>query len=256
MFEARIKQGALIKKLVDAIKELSNEANWDVDEKGIRMQGMDSSHVCLISFDLDAAKFDHFSCDKSHTIGINLLNLSKILKCSSSEDVLVMKLNEDSDELSFVFEAEDRRSDFTLKLMEIECEQLGIPENQEYDVTAELPSADYARIVRDLSTIGENLVVSGGVDEVPYIKLSTSGEIGSASMTLRGSADSDSIVVNKATDQSFSARYLSSFSKGSTLSGTTVISMSKDAPVCVHFAVGEIGYLKYYLAPKIEDEEE
>jgi proliferating cell nuclear antigen len=29
MFEARLKQGAIIKKILEAVKDLVNEANWD-----------------------------------------------------------------------------------------------------------------------------------------------------------------------------------------------------------------------------------
>jgi proliferating cell nuclear antigen len=276
MFEARLDQGSVLKKLVDSIKDLANEANWEVDANGIRMQAMDSSHVCIIAFDLDAKKFDKYTCDAPQTFGVNLANLSKILKCSSNDDKITMKLEGPSaDELKFAFESGDRTSDFTLKLMQIECEQLGIPDNQEYDVVAEIPSTDYARIVRDLSTIGDNFVVTGTTatdadSAPPSLKFSTSGEIGTASMTLKGGAPTEpssvrptgagnegtSIAVKEPTVLSFSARYLSSFSKGSALSGSTTISMSKDTPMCVRFAIGDIGSLKYYLAPKIDDDDD
>lgn len=250
MFEARLNHGGVLKKLVDAIKDLANEANWDVDADGIHMQAMDSSHVCLIAFDLDATKFDKYVCDAPQTFGVNLTNLSKILKCASNDDKITIKLEEStSDDLTFVFESDDRISEFTLKLMQIECEQLGIPSDQEYDVEAEIPSADFARIVRDLSTIGDNLVVAGVAPS--SLKLSTSGEIGTASMTLNG----ESVTVKEPTALSFSARYLANFSKGSALSGSTAISMGKNTPMCVRFAIGEVGSIRYYLAPKVDDDD-
>ncbi len=56
MFEARLVQGNLLKKLVDALKELVTEVNWDVSPEGISMQAMDSSHVCLTAFKLEAVR--------------------------------------------------------------------------------------------------------------------------------------------------------------------------------------------------------
>ena len=37
--------GSILKKLVDAVKELCTEVNFDVSTAGIGMQAMDSSHV-------------------------------------------------------------------------------------------------------------------------------------------------------------------------------------------------------------------
>lgn len=84
MFEARLTQGNALKKLVDAVKELCKEVNWDVSTTGISMQSMDSSHVCLVAFALRADGFDHFRCDRPLTLGINLDNLAKILKCAGA----------------------------------------------------------------------------------------------------------------------------------------------------------------------------
>jgi hypothetical protein len=45
-------------------------------------------------------------------------------------------------------------SDFELKLMDIDSEHLGIPDT-EYSATVQLPSSEYQRICRDLSSIGD-----------------------------------------------------------------------------------------------------
>ena len=38
MFEARVAQGSLLKKLIESIRELVNEANFDVSSTGISLQ--------------------------------------------------------------------------------------------------------------------------------------------------------------------------------------------------------------------------
>lgn len=38
MFEAKILQGAILKKIIEAIRELVTDANLDVNERGITMQ--------------------------------------------------------------------------------------------------------------------------------------------------------------------------------------------------------------------------
>jgi proliferating cell nuclear antigen len=44
MFEAKILQGALLKKIIEAIRELVQDANLDCSENGIQMQ------VCFFLF--------------------------------------------------------------------------------------------------------------------------------------------------------------------------------------------------------------
>lgn len=56
--------------------------------------------------------------------------------------------------------AQDRIAEFELKLMDISSENLGIPET-EYAASVRMPSAEFQRICRDLSTIGDTGVLGG-----------------------------------------------------------------------------------------------
>lgn len=60
MFQARLPQGNLLKKLIDAIRDLITEGNVDVSEAGMQLQAMDTSHVCLIAFMLRSDGFEEF----------------------------------------------------------------------------------------------------------------------------------------------------------------------------------------------------
>ena len=48
MFEAKLQDGTILKKIVDSIKELVTDVNLDVNSSGISLQAMDSSHVALV----------------------------------------------------------------------------------------------------------------------------------------------------------------------------------------------------------------
>lgn len=88
MFEARLTQGSLLKKLIEAIKDLVTDGNFEASETGISLQAMDTSHVCLVALLLRADGFDHFRCDRNVTLGIQLANLSKLLKCAGTSRTL------------------------------------------------------------------------------------------------------------------------------------------------------------------------
>lgn len=50
--------------------------------------------------------------------------------------------------------AQDKIADFEMKLMDIDSEHLGIPE-AEYHAIVRMPSAEFARICKDLASIGD-----------------------------------------------------------------------------------------------------
>jgi proliferating cell nuclear antigen len=54
----------------------------------------------------------------------------------------------------------------------------------------------------------------------------------------------------------FALRYMNSFTKASSLLEQVTISLSSELPVVVEYKIAEMGYVRFYLAPKIEDDEE
>jgi proliferating cell nuclear antigen len=51
----------------------------------------------------------------------------------------------------------------------------------------------------------------------------------------------------------FAMRYLNLFTKATPLSSTVTLSMSPDVPLVTEYKISEMGYIRYYLAPKIDD---
>jgi proliferating cell nuclear antigen len=120
---------------------------------------MDSSHVSLCALLMRAEAFDHFRCDVDVSLGLNTPNLAKLLKCAGNDDIITLKSTERAESLTLVFESskQDRISDFDMRLMQIESEQLGIPDT-EYSCTIRLPSSEFQRIMRDLTVLGDTCI--------------------------------------------------------------------------------------------------
>lgn len=271
VFEARVSQGALIKKLVDAMKELITDANLDVATTGITLQAMDSSHVSLCSMLLRCDGFEHYRCDRAVSLGVSLKSLATILKCANNEDTITLrhgsggsKAEGDSDAaadtLQMVFEnaSQDRISDFEMKLMDIDAEHLGIPET-EYKCIVKMPSAEFRRICSDLSQMGDTCTIGISKDGV---KFSVSGDIGNANTILRSNTSADKedehvvIEMDEPVELTFAMRYLNFFCKAAPLSPTVSLSLSKEVPLVVEFPIEGYGHIRYYLAPKIDDDED
>lgn len=75
MFEARLVQGSLLKKVLESIKDLVTDANFDCSQNGFALQAMDSSHVSLVALMLRSDGFEHYRCDRNMTMGMNLTNM-------------------------------------------------------------------------------------------------------------------------------------------------------------------------------------
>lgn len=129
MFEARLTSSSVLKKVLDAIKDLLNEATFDCTDSGIQvswilslildikfytvcpvhtwlqLQAMDTSHVSLVSLTLRSDGFDKFRCDRNLSMGMNLASMAKILKCANNDDTLTMKAQDNADTVTFMFES-------------------------------------------------------------------------------------------------------------------------------------------------------
>merc|ERR1712061_542905 len=158
VLEAQLPQAALLKKVVEAMKDLCKDVNFDCSEKGIQVQSMDSSHVALVSLLLRECAFVDFKCDRPTSLGMNVDSLGKVFKICGPNDSLRLRWQNDADTVNFQCESseEDRIADFDLKLMQIESEHMEIPE-QHYKVVAKLPSGEFQRICRDLEEFGETM---------------------------------------------------------------------------------------------------
>ena len=53
-----------MKKVLEAIKDLVTDANFDCSSTGFSLQAMDSSHVALVALMLKAEGFEHYRCDR------------------------------------------------------------------------------------------------------------------------------------------------------------------------------------------------
>ncbi|KAJ7711259.1 proliferating cell nuclear antigen, N-terminal domain-containing protein [Mycena metata] len=183
MLEAKLAETGMLKKLLDSIKELVTDANFECNEEGINLQAMDNSHVALVAVHLQAAGFKRFRCDRPMPLGVNLGSLTKVLKCAKDDDECTLKAADEADVLNLVYEAKnsDRIAEYDMKLMDIDSDTLGIPDT-EYEAEVSMPSAEFARIVRDLSALGESVRIEVSKEGVRF---ASEGESANGSILLK-----------------------------------------------------------------------
>lgn len=258
MLEAKFDQASLLKKIIDAFKDTVQLCNFNCTEHGITVQAVDDSRVLLVSLLIGEDGFSSYRCDRNITLGVDLSSLAKVLRCGNNTDSLTLIAEDSPDSVLVLFEdsEKDRISEYNLKLMEIDSEFLNI-DDMDFDSIVTMPSAEFQKTTRDLAQLSDSLNIMVTKDAV---KFNTKGDIASGSVVVKPFTDLDhpessvKVELNKAVDLTFGLKYVLDIIKGSSLSTQISVKLADKAPALFEFKLPS-GYLRFYLAPKFDEEE-
>ena len=92
------------------------------------------------------------------------------------------------------------------------------------------------------------------------VRFTAKGDLGTGNIVLKQhqnvEKEDDSIVIDmqESVELNFAIRYLGYFTKATPLSSTVTLAMSPDVPILVDYTIPNLGYVRYYLAPKIDED--
>lgn len=257
MFLAKLKESILMKKLIEAIKDIVSEINLECTPSGINLQAMDASHVALVTVSLNYDGFEDYRCDKTISLGINVKSFWSLMKCGGNEDTLTLKSEPDSSVVNIRFENKKLKKccDFSLNLITIDSEHLGIPETS-YGSMVTISSNEFNRITKELSGLSETVNIETNKNYVAFSVQSdnVSGYIKIETNDSMSQEESTVVKVEEPVNLAFALRYLNMFTKATSLSEQVVLYLSSEYPLKVEYKLSNLGTLKYYLAPRISEE--
>ncbi|MFS7995115.1 putative proliferating cell nuclear antigen, PCNA [Helianthus anomalus] len=134
-----------------------------------------------------------------------------------------------------------------MKLMDVDYESLEIKECK-YDAVVRMPSSEFARICKDLNTMGD---IEDG------LQFLTKGDTGTANIVCRQNPFAEKreeatiIEMVKPVSEKYTLRFLKSFTKAAPLASQVTLSLASDWPMMVEYKIAEMGHLRFYLAPKM-----
>ena len=102
--EIKTVQSSTIKVLIEALKEILTDTVIEITEEYIKICTMDSSHIILIHLKLEADKFEYFHCEGKKLIGINILNLNKIINNQHNDTLTLYMYKNDCNHLCIKLE--------------------------------------------------------------------------------------------------------------------------------------------------------
>ena len=88
--ELKTVQSSAFRVLIEALKEILTDANIEFDSTGMKIVAMDASHTVLVHLKLDSKKFETFQCSNKLVLGVNMLNLFRLIKTMCNNDTLTL----------------------------------------------------------------------------------------------------------------------------------------------------------------------
>jgi proliferating cell nuclear antigen len=250
-------QIAPFRTLMTALKDILLETNITFQPDGIRIINMDKSHTILAHLYLEAQNFEFYECKKEKIIiGVNMFHLFKLINTIDNDDTLTIYI-ENADyvdgivsHLALKFENGEIKQCKTqkLRLIEPEPEELEYP-NVKFSSVINLPSADFQKIIRDLSCISDKLEIKSVGNELIF---KCSGQFASAEIHRAESDESMGFILkqdsSKIIQGEFSLKNLGYFIKCTNLCPQIEIHLENDLPLIVKYNVASLGTITLALA--------
>jgi len=251
-------QIAPFRTLMTALKDILLETNISFQPDGIRIINMDKSHTILVHLYLAASNFEFYECKKEKIIiGVNMFHLFKLINSIDNDDTLTIYIENNDyydgivSHLALRFENGNIKQCKTqkLKLIEPEQDELEVPDVK-FSSIINLPSADFQKIIRDLSAISEKLEIKSVGNELIF---KCQGQFASAEIHRAEADESMKFILkqdsSKVIQGEFSLKNLGYFIKCTNLCPQIEVYLENDLPLVVKYNVASLGEVKLGLVP-------
>ena len=238
-------------KLFKAIQHTNRMVNLRFSEDGLRVMSMDSSKTSLVQFLLEPGEFESFDCESPRVLGVYTEVLTNILSKAKKTKLVWSSANENILTIAFVDDAST--TEFSIRTIDIEDDQLDIPELQD-DVGMRVPY-EVLHGWMDKVLMAKNDVHFHVTDKV-FSCEAKSDEMG----TIKHTEPIQSERIQMSTYKNTAALTLSYYATKSmaifaaTSASVVYLGLSNEQPSRIRVPIGDDSYLCLYVAPKIDDD--
>lgn len=235
-------QACAFKSLLEVLKDIISDVNLCFDSTGMKIVAFDVARVTLVHMFMSAENFEEYSCNKEIFVGINVLNMFKLLKSITNNDILSMTITDENLNITLTNDSKKSTSKFSIKLLDLNEDILEIPDI-DMPFSTSIPSLDFQKIVRDMSNISDDMTITRSKNSIQFESI---GDFASKTTILEQNDDIGDIT----TTGVFNLKYLSMFTKATILCPIVqIIQNDDDSPVIFKYNIANLGELKFYLAP-------
>jgi proliferating cell nuclear antigen PCNA len=265
MLTLTLNNDASIVKFVNIFRHLRNvvsDANIVITSDRLYIQGMDSSHVCLVEVSLKNTWFNSLIItDDELLLGVNCETLFTILNFWKTGYNIEFSMDS-TDVLKIQYKGDSMVTrSYEMPLMDIYNEPMDIPE-KEPDVSIIIDSSEFKNMMQELSTFGDELIIRNNNDtddpDNVYLVFQSSGEIGKATILIR---EEDIIEYTETVENPFKIKLGTNFivmsSEFHKVSDETRMYIStKELPIKIEYLLDNDApenFIRIYIAPKVDD---
>ena len=257
LLEVKTVQSSAFRILIEALKEILTDANFEFDSTGLKIMAMDSSHTVLVHLKLYADNFELYNLNREKLIlGVNMINLFKLIKTMGNSDSLTLYVDEENEStLGIRLENNEKnsRTKYELNLMDLLEENIHCPP-AEFQSVITMPSTDFQKICRDMHNLSDNIEIQSIGTQLIFRCL---GDFASQETIIGEMGGGLSFIKNQNPDEIvqgvFALKHLVLFSKCTNLCNSIELYLKNDYPLIIKYTVASLGEIKLCLAPKIDN---
>lgn len=249
-FHASTVQSTAIKLLVESLRDVLNETNITFDSEGMRITTTDVNKELLIHVRLGADNFDSYECDAPCTLGVNILNLHKIVKTISSHDTVTFWYkDEEPPRLGLTIENEDKQTctHYRVNTLDLPEDEITIPD-VEVDTVVSMRSNDFQRMIRDMNQLASLVHLRATSEQIEF---TCRGEYADR-QTIVSKSDHGLVFsrpVETPIEGVFTLKHLNMFTKASNLSNNVDLFLKSEFPLILRYGVVDLGEIRFALTP-------
>ncbi|MFH0970188.1 MAG: proliferating cell nuclear antigen (pcna) [Candidatus Diapherotrites archaeon] len=247
MMELVIERAEVLKRSVDAIAVLIDEAEFEVSSKGLSLKATDPSQISMVDFEFEKSAFKKFHVDNTLRIGLDLEYLNQVMSRSKPNDEVMLKLDDDSSKLMITFRGTSTRT-FSVPLIDISSGELPNPKI-EFDAMVKVKAGVLQDALKDAGLLSTHLTLGAKMDSFFVKAVSSKGEL--MNETSKGSDSLPDLSVKKDCSSMFPLDYLSDMLKAAGGDTDVLVKLKENAPVEINYKIGD-AKMRYFLAPRIE----
>ena len=240
------------------LKTFSDHINIEFDDGFMFITGMDSSHVSIYDLKLNKNWFDTYELEPedSKLIGVNVNILYKILNTKQEKQHLQLSFAEYSSNLDIYFISEDKsdfNNQFVMPLIDIDIASVNIPD-KEHEVEITISTSKFCLIIEQLSIFTDSFVIECKETGVKCIANGIEGKL-NIDMDLESMSEY-AIEEDLELKAGFATKLVQKVCNFKTLSNNINLGVTRDYPLEIKYNIDEDSYMRFMVAPKIDDDDE
>lgn len=240
-----LESGGFFKNTLNIISDLVSEVRFKITNDGIDLVAMDPGVISMVVLKILPSSFKEFEVDdEEEYVGVNLIDLTKILKRMRGDDEVTLMTEENK--LLIKFEGKSERK-FYIPLLDLSDQEKNLPDF-EFSASFEAEASRLSGAIADAKVVSDSVLLK--IDEDSKLHLEAKDNLSKVEEKFDDiEIDSDGETVRS----KYSIDYLEKMITNK-LSDTIEVRTSDNYPIELGYKIVDKLSLNFILAPRMDTE--